>query len=222
MSIQFQSTEQLNQSIALAEQRIKAYTKQLEALGSTDADQVIHRELCEAIDNAEAHIEEMKWYLGSPEHIDISTDSSACTRNTNTHTSNEETHMNAHNTVVEPTESLELNELRFQLGVNEDLLKEAEAAVRNFEYKPSDEEYDNWLDELHGEVTLGCSTWSASDIIKNMSPTDYRVLRNDFINSADITDLDEYKDLEREVGELQAEIESIQEQIDILESELDV
>lgn len=137
---------------------------------------------------------------------------------TNTHQSNEETNMNAHNTVVETNESLELNELRHQLGIHEDLLKEAEVAVRNFEYNPSDEDYDNWLDELYGTVNVGGYEYTTSHILAEVDPVAYRVGRTDFIGSVDIEDLDEYKDLEREVEELQTEIESIQEQIKELES----
>ena len=220
MSNQFQSTEQLSQSIALAEQRIKEYTKQIEALGNTYAENIIHRELCEAIDNAEAHIAEMKWYLESPEHADNtveSTESSACTRNTNTHQSNEETNMNVHNTVVETSESLELNELRFQLGVNEDLLKEAKAVVNSFEYNPSEDVFNDWLNDLYGNVSVAYFECTASELLKKMSPTDYRVMRNDFINSVDIEDLDEYKELIQAVEDLETEIESIQEQIDELQ-----
>lgn len=126
MSNQFQSTEQLSQSIALAEQRIKEYTKQIEALGNTYAENIIHRELCEAIDNAEAHIAEMKWYLESPEHADNtveSAESSACTRNTNTHQSNEETNMNVHNSV----DIEDLDEYKELIQAVEDLETEIES-----------------------------------------------------------------------------------------------
>lgn len=114
-----------------------------------------------------------------------------------------------------------LNELHAKLVIEQDLLNEAQEAVENFEYNPSDDEYDAWLDELHGDVTLGYSTWSASEVIKTMSPTDYRVGRTDFIDSVDIEDLDAYKELVQERDNLQAEVASLLEQIADLESELE-
>lgn len=135
--------------------------------------------------------------------------------------SNKETTMNIHNNVAETQDSLALNELRHQQGIHQDLIQEVLDELSSFEYNPSDEEYDAWLDEIYEPVTLGYSTWDASRVIKEMSPTDYRSGRIDFIDGVDITDLDEYKEIAARVEELGCELDAINEQIAELEDELE-
>lgn len=44
--------------------------------------------------------------------------------------------------------------------------------------------YDEWLDEIHGEVNIGHSTFSPSEILKELEPITYRVGFSDFENFA--------------------------------------
>lgn len=125
--------------------------------------------------------------------------------------------MNIHNNVVETTESLELNELRYQLGVHEDLVQETRVALRNFEYKPSDEEYNDWLDTLYGTVFVAGTEYDTSDLLASTDPVAYRETREEFIDSVDVTDLDEYKELEQELAEFEYTVERIKAQIADLE-----
>lgn len=44
--------------------------------------------------------------------------------------------------------------------------------------------YDEWLDEIYGEVNIGYSTFSPSEILKELEPITYRVGFSDFESSA--------------------------------------
>ena len=208
----------LQEEIMLAEITLAKYQKwvnTLEAQGYWGTPRYV--QASELASNTEDHIEYLQTQLDSLA-------CAVCTRKSNTSKSNEVTTMstsntmNIHNNVADTPNSPKLNELWYQLGMHEDLVKQAQNAVDSFEYNPSDAEYDAWLDEIHAPVTIGYSTWDASAIIKEMSPTDYRIGRTDFIDSVDIEDLDEYKELVHALQDADAELESIQEQIDELES----
>lgn len=42
--------------------------------------------------------------------------------------------------------------------------------------------YDEWLDEIYGEVSIGHSTFSPAEILKELEPITYRVGFSDFEN----------------------------------------
>lgn len=60
--------------------------------------------------------------------------------------------------------------------------------------------YDEWLDSLYGEVNIGHSTFSPSEILKELEPITYRVGFSDFENFAtednSIMDLDDCPECE--------------------------
>jgi len=54
----------------------------------------------------------------------------------------------------------------------------------------SDEDLDYRIDDLYPEVIIGNIRFYASDIIKNMSPNDYEMIRNDFEEEVTVYDCD--------------------------------
>lgn len=42
--------------------------------------------------------------------------------------------------------------------------------------------YDEWIDEVHGEVSIGNSTFSPAEILRELDPIGYRVGFSDFVD----------------------------------------
>lgn len=85
----------------------------------------------------------------------------------------------------------------------------------------SEDQYDVWLDELHGEVSLGGSIFSPSEIIKELRPIDYRVGFNDYIDTLKDEDFQEYRDMVENRDELDESIEDLNDQIANLDGHID-
>lgn len=93
-------------------------------------------------------------------------------------------------------------------------IKEKQAAIDSFEYSATDSEYDDFLDEIDGEIEVGGLTFMASDIIKNCDPTAYRVGKSDYESDKDLDDVEEYTDLKSELEELESELEDLENELE--------
>lgn len=95
-----------------------------------------------------------------------------------------------------------------------------QAEIDGFEYVSSENDYDEMLDS-EGPVYAGGLEFYPSDILKNCDPTAYRCGKNDYDDSFDLNDVEEYTDLLSELEDLEgerddkeAEIEELAEQIE--------
>ena len=107
-------------------------------------------------------------------------------------------------------------------------LKEIEFFIDNFEPDLHDH-YDEMLDDTYQEeidqvsfISLPCP----SELLKEHDPVAYRCGYNDYLDSFDFNELEEYQDLlqqkeeiENEISELEDQIEEVQEEIETLEEE---
>jgi hypothetical protein len=57
-----------------------------------------------------------------------------------------------------------------------------------------EDDYDDWLDEIDGEITVGSLTFNASDIIKNCDEVAYRCGFSDYQESMRESIEDEVRD----------------------------
>lgn len=115
--------------------------------------------------------------------------------------------------------SIEL--LRAEVEMKEQEIRKMQALIANkekqqeqIELDPDDfaDQFDELLDE-RGEIEIGCLTYSPSHVLKNVDPTAYRCSLNDFVDSFDVEDSDEYKALQSEIDDIQDEIEDLENQI---------
>lgn len=106
----------------------------------------------------------------------------------------------------------------------ENLLQSNESDRDSFEYDEDDfiESYEQALDDCNGEF-MGMT---ASYILKECDPIAYRCGLSDYVDSLDISDSEEYKELDQEcddiqdcINEKEEEIEDLQQEINDLESE---
>lgn len=89
-----------------------------------------------------------------------------------------------------------------------------------FEYSCTEEEYDEFLDEIEGSVTVAGMEFYASDILKSCDPTAYRCSKNEYESNFDLDDCEEYNDLKDELEALEDRLSDLEDQLSDLESEL--
>lgn len=114
----------------------------------------------------------------------------------------------------------ELNELEAKKILLEEDLKDAQNDVDNFEYQATDEEYENFLDEMYGTVEVAGYTYSTSLILQNIDPTAFRCGKSDYEADYDLDDSEEYTDLCDIVTGKRDEIEDLETEINDLKDEI--
>lgn len=122
------------------------------------------------------------------------------------------------NTLQSQIEDIEskLSALRLQVS-------DLESQQEQIELDPDDyeDQFDEFLDESTPEIEIGCLTYSPSHVLKKVDPIAYRCGLNDFVDSLDVEDSDEYKELQEEIDQLQSDIEDLESEIEDLESEIE-
>lgn len=99
-------------------------------------------------------------------------------------------------------------------------IMEKQAEIDGFELDPDDfiDQYEEMLNE-EGPVKVAGLTFEASQIIKELDPTAYRCGLNDFVDSLDKEDTEEYQKLEEELEELEDELADLEEELEQAETE---
>ena len=121
------------------------------------------------------------------------------------------------NTLQSQIDSIEtkLSVLRFQVFDLEEQQSKIELDPDNYE-----DQFDDSLDDSIPEIEIGCLTYSPSHVLKNIDPTAYRCGLNDFVDSLDVEDSDEYRALQEEIDQLQSDIEDLESEIEDLENQI--
>ena len=90
-------------------------------------------------------------------------------------------------------------------------IEELENGIDQFELDPDDytDLYDEALNE-GGPVRIGGLTFDPADIVKEMDPTAYRCGLNDFVDSMELEDSDEYREMLEQLEELQDELTDLE------------
>ena len=108
-----------------------------------------------------------------------------------------------------------LSALRLQVS-------DLESQQEQIELDPDDyeDQFDESLDESIPEIEIGSLTYSPSHVLKNVDPVAYRCSLNDFVDSLDVEDSDEYKTLQSEIDQLKSDIEDLESEIEDLENQI--
>ena len=101
-------------------------------------------------------------------------------------------------------------------------IADKEKQQEQIELDPDDyeDQFDESLDDSIPEIEIGCLTYSPSHVLKNVDPTAYRCSLNDFVDSLDVEDSDEYKALQEEIDQLKSDIEDLESEIEDLENQI--
>lgn len=104
-------------------------------------------------------------------------------------------------------------EKAMQIAALKKQIAELEDKIDNFEIDEDkyDEKYDEWLDEIHGEIMIGCISFSPSRILSELDPIAYRCGFSDYLDSLDIEDDEDYQELQDELEEVKKELEDLEE-----------
>lgn len=110
-----------------------------------------------------------------------------------------------------------LMELRQELAELRAELERKQKEAENWEVEISDEQYDDMLDDIYGEVQIAGMTYSTSYALKELDPTAYRCGKSDFESGMDNTDDPMFVELQDEIEELESDMADLEEQIELEE-----
>ncbi|QXV77798.1 hypothetical protein bas59_0104 [Escherichia phage EduardKellenberger] len=104
-------------------------------------------------------------------------------------------------------------EKALQIAALKKQIADLENKIDNFEIDEDkyDENYDEWLDEVYGEIMIGNISFLPSRILKELDPIAYRCGFSDYIDSLDIEDDEEYRELQTELEEAKEELAELEE-----------
>ena len=97
----------------------------------------------------------------------------------------------------------------------------AQSNIETFEYSCTDDEYDQMLDDVYGNVEICGMIYSSSRALKLLDPVAYRCAKNDFESDYDLDNCEEYKDLKDELEALEGQLSDLENELDELNDELD-
>ena len=97
----------------------------------------------------------------------------------------------------------------------------AQVTIENFEYKASESEFDEFLDEIEGSITVAGMEFFPSDILKSCDPVAYRCAKNNFESDYDLDNCEEYSDLKDELEALEGQLSDLENDLSELNDELD-
>ena len=100
-------------------------------------------------------------------------------------------------------------------------IEDKQKEIDHFEYSCTEAEYDEFLDEIEGSVTVAGMEFYASDILKSCDPVAYRCGKVDFESNYDLDNCEEYNELKDELESLESELEDLEDQLDELNDNLE-
>ena len=117
------------------------------------------------------------------------------------------------------TLEFKLYKLESELDTLQDQLVDKESELSSIELCNDDYEngYAEYLDDCNGEF-MGMN---ASHILKECDPIAYRCGLNDFVDGIDVTECEEYKELEQEIEDIESSIEYLESEIEELTEEIE-
>ena len=95
--------------------------------------------------------------------------------------------------------------------------KQHEIAI--FEYTCDDAQFDDFLDDCYSEIEVMGMTYNVSYAFKELDPIAYRCAKSDYESNFDLSDCEEYQELQQELDELESQLDDLQDELDVLESE---
>lgn len=96
----------------------------------------------------------------------------------------------------------------------------AQVTIETFEYEASESEFDEFLDEIEGSITVEGMEFQASDILKSCDPIAYNCGKGDYEANYDLNDCKEYNDLKDELESLEDQLSDLENDLDELNEEL--
>lgn len=115
----------------------------------------------------------------------------------------------------------QLDTLNAQLEELQAELNSKQSNLDNFEYEATEQEYDDYLNDLYGSVECAGVITDASTFIADYDPTAYRCGKSDYEANYNLDNCDEYNELKEEVEDLENQISDLESEIQDLEDNLE-
>ena len=100
-------------------------------------------------------------------------------------------------------------------------IENKQSEIDNFEYKISESDFDEVLDDNEHSVNVCGLEFYPSDILKNCDPIAYRCHKADYESNYDLDDAEEYTDLKEELEALESELDDVESELDDLNDQLE-
>lgn len=100
-------------------------------------------------------------------------------------------------------------------------IENKQSEIDNFEYKISESDFDEFLDEIEQPINVCGMQFYPSDILKNCDPIAYRCAKSDYESNYDLDDVEEYSDLKEELEALESELEELESELEELHDQLE-
>ena len=124
------------------------------------------------------------------------------------------------NNTIEQLETM-INSVESKINDIQNQIDEKQKEIDSFEYTCSEAEYDEFLDEIEGSVTVAGMEFYASDILKSCDPVAYRCGKVDYESNFDLDNLEEYNDLKDELEELEDQLSDLESELEELNDQLE-
>ena len=115
----------------------------------------------------------------------------------------------------------EISNLENEIESLKDEITLKEQEIDNFEYECSDDDFDDFLDQIYPEINIGSLTFYPSQVLKECDPIAYRCAKSDYESEYDLDDCEEYADLKADLESLLEDLESLESNLEDLENTLD-
>ena len=112
-------------------------------------------------------------------------------------------------------------EVEKTMGAIEVAILDKQKEIDSFEYSCSDDEYDEMLDDVYGDVEICGMNYSSSQALKELDPVAYNCGKGDYEANYDLDNCEEYSDLKDELESLENKLSDLENDLDELNEQLD-
>ena len=105
-------------------------------------------------------------------------------------------------------------------SINEQI-ENLQSQLDHFEYKVSESEFDDFLDDCYDMVIVAGMEFYPSDVLKSCDPVAYRCAKSDYESNYDVEDCEEWQEMSEKLSDLLYKLEDLESDLEALQDELD-
>lgn len=113
-----------------------------------------------------------------------------------------------------------IDSLKSQITRVKQDVQSQETEIDAFEYSISEDDFDEYLNEIGEPCNFGELIFYPSDILKHCDPVAYRCAKSEYESDYDLDDCEEYQDLQSELEDLNGQLEMLEDELSECEDQL--
>lgn len=116
-----------------------------------------------------------------------------------------------------------IKQLQENIEVLKSQIQDKEKEIDSFDISEfaTHSDYDDWLDDAYGYVSVAGMDYTTSDILKLVDPVAYRCGFSDYCDGLSPDDFTEYREMQEELEELESELFNAECDLEEFEQEND-